>query len=198
MNAFRKLILIASFLSVAGPSFAAIDPASTEAPMRRPEEALTNEQIEWVLTHVDHAVLSTADKTGTPYGVPITPFYMDGKIYFHGNGVEGRKFKNMQQNPKVSLCYIANDKINEPKLDVDKVSVVVAGTVRQITDFKEKRELMVKLLKRHTPSMDSEKEVKQRELQIKSVVGVYEITPDKISGKSNVKAEFFGKTGAHQ
>lgn len=149
-----------------------------------------------VINDVPHAVLATADSTGVPYGVPITPWVYNGKIYFHGAGADtGRRAANIKQNPYVSMTYIARDKTNEPKLDVDYVSVIVSGPVRTLTDPNEKVKMMRTFLNRHTPSIDIEKEMTARLSKIASITNVYELTPERITGKAKGEAykDYFGK-----
>ena len=69
--------------------------------------------IRYVIEHTDHAVLGTADASGTPYAVPVTPFLFGGRIYFHGTKNElSRKRVNIQQNSQVSLAWIGTSPIN--------------------------------------------------------------------------------------
>ena len=59
---------------------------STDGPMsRKPERQLTKDEALFIINHTEHAVLSMADKADYPYGIPVTPIYLDGKIYFHGS-----------------------------------------------------------------------------------------------------------------
>ena len=102
-----------------------------DMPMRNQKYALTRAECLKVIEHTDHAVLSTADSTGDPYGVPVTPFMYNGKIYFHGVGAGiGRRTANLTQNPRASMCWIAKGDTNEPELDVDYVSVIPSVSSR--------------------------------------------------------------------
>ena len=106
-----------------------------DMPMRNQKFALTREETLDVIRRTDHAVLSLADGTGEPYGVPITPILLDGKIYFHGAGMgDGRRNADIQQNPRGSICWIAQDRTNQPKLSVDFVSAIASGPIRIIKD----------------------------------------------------------------
>ncbi len=185
-------------LMVSGISAAAdVKPQTTrDMPMRRPNLALTREECFEVIKRVHHAVLGTADASGEPYAVPVSPFMADGRLFFHGMGAgTGRKATNMRQNPRVSLCFIGYAKTDEAGMDVDYVSVIVAGDVVEVKDKAEKMHLMKMLMARHAPTQDSKKAVADRELKIEAVTGVYEVKIRSISGKAKGAAypAFFGR-----
>lgn len=52
-------------------------------PVRRRNRALSQEEALEIVCTTDHAVLSTVDAVGVPYGVPISPVYVDGLLYIH-------------------------------------------------------------------------------------------------------------------
>lgn len=80
-------------------------------------------------------------------------------------------------------------------MDVDYVSVIVAGDVVEVKDKAEKMHLMKMLMARHAPTQDSKKAVADRELKIEAVTGVYEVKIRSISGKAKDAAypAFFGR-----
>ena len=138
-----------------------------------------------VIRRTDHAVLSLADGTGEPYGVPITPILLDGKIYFHGAGMgDGRRNADIQQNPRGSICWIAQDRTNQPKLSVDFVSAIASGPIRIIKDKAEKTAIMRKILERHTPSVDINKEMNARLEKIDKYTNVFEMKIEHLTGKA--------------
>ena len=92
INLSRRTLMSVAALAALAPaanSAFALDPAKNtkDMPMRNQKFALTREETLDVIRRTDHAVLSLADGTGEPYGVPITPILLDGKIYFHGAGM---------------------------------------------------------------------------------------------------------------
>ena len=165
----------------------------TDRDLRRSDRLLTDEEALTVIRNVPHAVLSTADKDGIPYGVPVTPIYADGKIYFHGAADEkGRKTVNMLQNKHVSLCYTAKDNIVQEEFAVNFVSVVVSGTARPITDPKEKSDLMFKIVHHHAP-VKTDKQIADYLKPEVNLITLWEVTPLKITGKSRNKQYYFNK-----
>ncbi len=198
----RKLLATgaASFVTLSGSGLAAATdgkPQTTrDMPLRRKSAEITKQECFEVIKRVDHAVLGTADASGEPYAVPVTPFLVNGRLFFHGmGGNSGRKAENIRQNPRVSMCFIAYAKTNAVKLDVDYVSVIVAGDVVEVKNKAEKVELMRKLMERHTPTHDINKAIAEREKKIELVTGIYEIKIRSITGKAKGAAyeAFFGR-----
>ena len=200
MNTITRRSILTGAAAVAAaavtPARAADAPATTKnMPLIRRDLELTKEECLWTIEHTETAVLGTADKSGVPYAVPITPFMLDGKIYFHGVGQDiGRWNANLKQNPEVSLCYVALHDRNEPKLTTMYLSVIVAGHTRLVTDRNEKRELMRQLIVHHAPSEDSRHDIGVREKKL-DLVNVWEITIDRMTGKAKPAAyeKYFGR-----
>ena len=198
----RKLLATgaAAFVTLSGSGLAAATdgkPQTTrDMPLRRKSAEITKQECFEVIKRVDHAVLGTADASGEPYAVPVTPFLVNGRLFFHGmGGNSGRKAENIRQNPRVSMCFIAYAKTNAVKPDVDYVSVIVAGDVVEVKNKAEKVELMRKLMERHTPTHDINKAIAEREKKIELVTGIYEIKIRSITGKAKGAAyeAFFGR-----
>lgn len=196
----RKAILFGGTLLAASVgAVQAEEPKNTttkDMPIRRNEFALTLDECHEVLKRVDHAVLATADAEDYPYACPVTPFFLNGKIYFHGMAAtKGRRAANIRQNPKASLAYIAYARTNERKQNVDYVSVIAEGPVRAITDPEEKVNLMRRLMQRHTPSEDVEKALATRRKGIETQMDFYEVTIERLTGKCRNESyeAFFGR-----
>lgn len=74
--------------------------STADRKLRRKPRELTREQAIEVIEATPHAVLSTADLDGNPYGVPVSPVLEGDHIYFHSTGMPGgRKEDNMRMNP---------------------------------------------------------------------------------------------------
>ena len=48
---------------------------TAERPLRRRDRQLTEDEALQIVRHAPHAVLSTADAAGVPYGVPVNAVY---------------------------------------------------------------------------------------------------------------------------
>ncbi len=191
MNLSRRSILVSSFAATVAP-FAFASGTSTEREMRRKDRQLTEEECFYLIRHTPHAVLSTTDNSGTPYGVPVTPILLNGKLYFHCSKAGGRKVDNLRQNERVSLCFIGKDDINQKEFAVDFASVVVAGTAKEITDPQELRKIQLEICKIHAPEAGAKAAEAYFDKGGKGIA-VWEVTPTKISGKSRNKHLYFGK-----
>lgn len=53
--------------------------------MRRRDRQLTEDEALQIVRHAPHAVLSTADAAGVPYGVPVNAVYAEGNVYCTGH-----------------------------------------------------------------------------------------------------------------
>lgn len=64
---------------------------------------LTVEEIDEFLRGPNIAVVATLDPDGQPHAVPTWYLYEDGEVVIH-TGVRSRKYRNLRQNPRVTLC----------------------------------------------------------------------------------------------
>jgi len=64
---------------------------------------MTQEEIDEFLRAPNIAVVATVDPDGQPHVVPTWYVYEDGEIIFH-TGPRSRKYRNLRQNPRVTLC----------------------------------------------------------------------------------------------
>ena len=181
---------LAASLPLAARAAGTVPAKSTaDMPQRRPDRTLSRSDCLEVIRRVDHAVLATADGTGAPYAVWITPIYTHGRIYFHGIGAgEGRKAANLAQNPRACLCYLGMGDTDEPNLSVHFVSVNVEGPVRLVKDVKQKAAIMREVLQRHTPHIDIDAAMEEKKGELPLALSVYELDPVKITGKARDKA----------
>lgn len=85
---------------------------TAERPLRRRDRQLTEDEALQIVRHAPHAVLSTADAAGVPYGVPVNAVYAEGNVYWHGTFMKSRKGDNIDANPKVSLCFVAYEAVD--------------------------------------------------------------------------------------
>lgn len=192
MSINRRSLFAAGAAAVAATSaFAAENPESTERPVRRKDYLLTEKEALYVIEHTNNAVLGTADASGTPYAVPITPFLYNGKIYFHGTkDPKSRKFENLRENPRVSIVWIGTDPVKEDEFTVKYVSAMVAGKARLVTDKAEMQKIFEGYTARFAPSQSKASQLKTIAGSIGDVA-LWEVTIEKLSGKAKAKLPFF-------
>lgn len=188
----RQLVCTAIAAPLATGTAAARAAESTERPMRRMDRSLTQEQILEAIRRTEHAVLSTADASGTPYGVAITPVYVDGVLYFHSTAQGGRKADNMKQNPRVSVFWMAKGDTDPKAFAVDYVSVVAAGTASLVTDEAEREKAMMAFCAVHASGRTAKEHLSKFKMGGKGIQ-VWKITISKLTGKSRNPQLYFGK-----
>lgn len=195
----RQLLAAGSALSVglvAKTQAQTAPHSSTERPVRRKDYELTEAEARYVIEHTDHAVLATADDSGTPYATPITPFLYDGKIYFHGTkDPKSRKLNNLKQNPRVSIAWVGTSPIKEDEFTVKYVSAIVAGTAKEVTDAGAKQRIFEAFCNRFVPSQARKKALEVIAGSINDAV-VWEVTIEKLTGKAKAKQPFFASFAA--
>lgn len=148
--------------------------------MRRKDRALENTEAIELLKNCEYGILSTIDKNGYPYGVPLSYVYMDNSIYFH-SATEGNKLDNISYNNKVSFCSVGKTSILPDKFSTKYESVIVRGTASEVID-EEKCKALLEILNKYSPDF-----IEQGKFYIEkagSVTKVIKITIDHISGKA--------------
>lgn len=78
--------------------------------MRRKDREINQQEAADLLDKAEYGLLSTVDRDGQPYGVPLSYFYKENAIYFHC-AVDGQKLDNIRDNAKVSFCAIGRTKV---------------------------------------------------------------------------------------
>lgn len=183
-----------------GSAHAADAAQSTQRPMRRKDRELTKEEAIEIIKHTEHAVLATVDKSGQPYAVCVTPVYLDGNVYFHSAAApNGRKYTNMMQNPKVSLCFVGRAETASDELpgefSVNFASAVVEGTAELIKDEAEKKRIATAIAMRHVPQAGKDGIEKYYAAGNKGIV-VWKVTVKSITGKARNKQGYFNRIKA--
>ena len=148
--------------------------------MRRKDRQLGNEDTIEILQHNQYGILSTVDKEGMPYGVPLTYVYDEGKIYFH-SAVEGHKLDNINFNKKVSFCVVGPTEILPEQFSTRYESAIAFGEVHELIG-EEKIAVLMKVVERYSPEF-REKEMKYIKAA-EARARVFCINVDRMTGKS--------------
>ena len=106
--------------------------------MRRPGQALTEEEVLEVVKNSKRGVMSVIGDDGYPYGTPLDHYYNeeDGKLYFH-SGKIGHRIDAMKACDKVSYCVFEEDHLDPGSWAINFKSVVIFGRVEMIEDIDE-------------------------------------------------------------
>jgi len=130
----------------------------------------------------DFGVLSTINKNGYPYGVPLSYVYLNNNIYFH-SAMEGNKISNILFNNKVSFCVVGESTILAEKFSMSYKSVIVFGKVIEVNG-EEKKDALTGLIAKYSSQFieDGKKYIEKDEHKTK----VIKLNIDHICGKARV------------
>lgn len=106
--------------------------------MRKAERKLEETEARQLLARGEYGILSTSGENGYPYGVPVSYFYQEDKIYFHGAKDVGQKLDNIKTNPKVCFTVVGNTDVLPGKFSTKYESVIVFGTATETAGDKQK------------------------------------------------------------
>ena len=103
--------------------------------MRRFKQEMTKEECEKVLRESKRGVLSL-NTNDYPYGVPLSYFYSDGVIYFHG-AKQGYKLDCIKNNPKACFTVTYEDASKKDSWVCHFDSVMAFGDIEIVDDKEE-------------------------------------------------------------
>lgn len=152
--------------------------------MRRKKQALSPEQCAEILSRGTSGVLAVSGDDGWPYAVPLSYLYADGRLFFHC-AQQGHKLDALARSEKASFCVIDRDEIVPEKYTTYFRSVIVFGSVREVTDGAEKLSALTALAEKYTPN-DPDGCRKEAEGALGHVC-VLALTPAHISGKQAIE-----------
>lgn len=153
--------------------------------MRRKKQALDPAACDAILQAGTSGVLALSGADGQPYAVPLSYLYREGKLYFHC-AKAGHKLDLLAQNPKASFCVIGQDQVVPEKYTTHFRSVIVFGTVRELTDPAEKRAAIEALARRYAPSETAEG-VGAEIARYWDALCMLELAPEQITGKQCIE-----------
>jgi nitroimidazol reductase NimA-like FMN-containing flavoprotein (pyridoxamine 5'-phosphate oxidase superfamily) len=122
--------------------------------MRRSDREITIQEAEAILDKAEYGVLSTVDKHGQPYGVPLSFVYKNNVIYFHC-ALSGHKLENIETNSTVSFCVVGNTKVLPDKFATEYESAVVFGVASEIKGA-EMHSALLWLVEKYCPNFIDE------------------------------------------
>lgn len=146
--------------------------------MRRKDRQLSEQDARQVLEQGEYGILSTADKSGIPYGVPVSYVYKDGIIYFHCAKDVGLKTANITVQPKVCFTVVGKTEVLSEMFSTRYESAIAFGTARRAAD---KRIGLTLLQEKYSPEF-TEEGIQYIEQSL-SHVEVYEIKVEGLTGK---------------
>ncbi|MBP2632287.1 MAG: pyridoxamine 5-phosphate oxidase-related, FMN-binding [Firmicutes bacterium] len=148
--------------------------------LRRKDRELNNSEAVAILEQGEYGILSTVDKNGYPYGVPVSYVFINDFIYFH-SAVEGNKLDNIRDHNKVSFCVVGQTCILPEKFSTEYESVILFGTASEVFDD-EKNMALVEFLNKY--SVDHIEKGKEYIKNASEKTKVIKIHIDHISAKA--------------
>lgn len=139
--------------------------------MRRKDREMDRDFGLYVIDQARFAVLTTTDKEGRAYAIPVSPARLGDSIYLH-SAPEGHKIENLKFNPAVTMVFVGDTHIPEPikpeeydalvasgqvaslvanKFTTEYESAILTGTASFVTDNEEKMKGLRVISEKYTP-----------------------------------------------
>ena len=119
-------------------------------PMRRGRQALSEEQIDTILTRGSAGTLAVLGDGGWPYAVPLSYVYHNGRLYFHC-ATSGHKLDAVRACDKASFCVIDKNDVVSAEFTTRYRSAIVFGRARIVEDPAERMDAMRALAAKYSP-----------------------------------------------
>lgn len=148
--------------------------------VRRTDREITIDEARGILVNAEYGVLSTVDREGQPYGVPLSFVYRDNAIYFH-SALNGHKLDNIGHNAKVCFSAVGRTKILPDQFATEYESAIAFGIASEI-DGSKRNDALLWLLEKYCPDYleQGKQYIGQKDLATK----VIRIEISHISGKA--------------
>lgn len=154
--------------------------------MRRFKQALSQAENITILKQKTHGILALCDEKSFPYTVPLNYVYLNDKIYFHCATV-GRKLDIIHQNNKASFCVIDQDTVIPEKFTTAYSSVIASGTIKAITDEKDKQIILEEFIRKFSADYFTEG---LEEIKIyMNRTCILELTIEELTGKEGLELQ---------
>lgn len=119
--------------------------------MRRNRQQLSQEECLAILDRGTAGTLALCGDDGWPYAVPLSYVRQGERLIFHC-AKAGHKLDLLRQNPKASFCVVDQDRVIPEEYTTYFRSVILFGTLRELTDEGEKRAAIEALALRYHPA----------------------------------------------
>lgn len=150
--------------------------------MRRFKQQLSKAETEEILLNGRECVLAVCDEDGSPYAVPVNYVYDGVHIYIH-SAKEGHKIEALRNNPRISLCVIAQGDIVPKEFTTYFRSAIVFGTVKFVGVEADKIKALWKLCEKYCKGLDATQEISR----FLKNVEILEVTIERMTGKEAIE-----------
>jgi uncharacterized protein len=122
--------------------------------VRRKDREIDLETATQLLAEGEYGVLSTADKDGQAYGVPLNYVFKNNCLYFHC-ALEGHKLENIRANNKVSFCVVGKTRVLPDKFSTEYESAIAFGTATEVQG-EERHGALLSIVEKYSPDFIEE------------------------------------------
>ena len=150
-------------------------------PMRRPLQALSQQECEAILEKNTSGVLALITPEGEPYPVPMSYVWADGVLYFHG-AQQGCRMDAIRHCERAGFCVIDQDLVAPEEYSTHYRSVIVTGSICVLTDPEKKEEGLLRLAEKYRPYATSDEHLQTISRSL-SETAVLMLTVEEMTGK---------------
>lgn len=124
--------------------------------MNKLDRKIDIDEMTIILKSGEYGILSTINKNGFPYGVPVNYIYNNHCIYI--STIDGNKVDNVKFNNKVSFCIVEKAPELSDEYSTYYESVIIYGYARVIDGEEREKALALISNKYANKRMEKEKE----------------------------------------
>jgi nitroimidazol reductase NimA-like FMN-containing flavoprotein (pyridoxamine 5'-phosphate oxidase superfamily) len=149
--------------------------------VRDTNKQVTHDEAMEILGQAEYGVLSTIDKDGYPYGLPLHHIVLDDTVYLHC-ALEGHIMDNISDNNRVCLTVVGYSELVPSSFTGKYESVIVFGKAN-LVEGSEKVDMLKALVRKYSPEY-YDKGMKVIDT-FKDKCSVIRIDVEHITGKKN-------------
>lgn len=148
--------------------------------MRRKDKEIDLKEAVSILAREKVGILSTVDRDGQPYGIPVHHVYDDNKLYIHC-ALEGHKLDNIKDNSKACFTVYGDYQVIQSKFTTNFESVVAFGNA-SLAEGTERDRAFEMIIEKFSP--DFKEEGSKYTERLRDKTAIIKIVISHISGKA--------------
>lgn len=117
--------------------------------IRDPHKQVTHDEALAILGQAEYGVLSTVDKDGYPYGLPLHHIVLNNAIYLHC-ALEGHILDNISDNNRVCFTAVGYSELLPSAFTANYESVIAFGKAN-LVEGSEKVGMLEALVRKYSP-----------------------------------------------
>jgi nitroimidazol reductase NimA-like FMN-containing flavoprotein (pyridoxamine 5'-phosphate oxidase superfamily) len=117
--------------------------------IRDTHKQVTHDEAMEILGQAEYGVLSTIDKDGYPYGLPLHYIVLDEAVYLHC-ALEGHILDNISHNNRVCFTVVGYSELLPSSFTANYESVIAFGKANLVEES-EKVDMLKALVRKYSP-----------------------------------------------